>query len=66
MEVCYAARTLRKACIDASGALHHIICRETERQKIFYDDADRDNFLKYLGKYFERVFTSILLPNTDI
>jgi REP element-mobilizing transposase RayT len=36
---------LRKARIDAPGALHHIICRGIERRKIFYDDADRDNFL---------------------
>jgi len=38
----------RKARIDASGALHHIICRGIERQKIFHDDADRDNFLERL------------------
>ncbi len=35
---------LRKARIDASGAFHHIIVREIERRKIFWDDADRDSF----------------------
>jgi REP element-mobilizing transposase RayT len=39
----------RKARIDAPGALHHIIVRGIERRKIFYDDRDRDNFLKRLG-----------------
>jgi REP element-mobilizing transposase RayT len=38
----------RKARIDAPGALHHIICREIKRRKVFYDDADRDNFLERL------------------
>jgi REP element-mobilizing transposase RayT len=40
----------RKARIDAPGAFHHIICRGIERRKIFYDDADRDNFLERLGE----------------
>ena len=40
---------LRKARIDAPGALHHIIVRGIERRKIFYDDNDRDNFLDRLG-----------------
>jgi REP element-mobilizing transposase RayT len=39
----------RKARIDAPGALHHIIVRGIERRKIFYDDSDRDDFLKRLG-----------------
>jgi len=39
----------RKARIDATGALHHIICRGIERRKIFDDEADRDNFLDRLG-----------------
>ncbi|MBW2662743.1 MAG: hypothetical protein JRD93_12315 [Deltaproteobacteria bacterium] len=34
----------RKARIDAPGALHHIICRGIERRRIFYDNADRDDF----------------------
>ena len=40
----------RKSRIDAPGAFHHIICRGIERRKIFYDDADRDNFLERLGE----------------
>ena len=39
----------RKARIDAPGALHHIIVRGINRRKIFFDDADRDNFLDRLG-----------------
>ena len=39
----------RKARIDAPGALHHIIVRGIERRKIFYDDADRENFLDRLS-----------------
>jgi REP-associated tyrosine transposase len=38
----------RKARIDAAGALHHIICRGIERQRIFWTDFDRDNFLERL------------------
>jgi REP element-mobilizing transposase RayT len=37
----------RQARIDAPGALHHIIARGIERRKIFYDEKDRDDFLKY-------------------
>jgi REP element-mobilizing transposase RayT len=40
---------LRKARIDAPGALHHIICRGIERRKIFDNDVDRENFLERLG-----------------
>ncbi len=39
----------RKSRIDAPGALHHIIARGIERNKIFQDDFDRDNFLERLG-----------------
>ena len=39
----------RKARIDAPGALHHIIVRGIDRRKIFFDDADRDDFLDRLG-----------------
>jgi len=38
----------RKARIDASGALHHIIVRGIERRRIFSDDQDRDNFTERL------------------
>ncbi len=47
----------RKARIDAPGALHHIICRGIERQKILDDDADRDNFLERLGTILQETST---------
>ena len=40
----------RKARIDATGAVHHIIIRGIERKKIFRKDSDRENFI-------ERIFT---------
>jgi REP element-mobilizing transposase RayT len=48
----------RKARIDAPGALHHIIGRGIERRKIFYSDADRDDFLERL----ETILTETLTP----
>ena len=47
----------RKARIDAPGALHHIIGRGIERRKIFYNDADRDNFLKRLETVLKETST---------
>ena len=41
---------LRKARIDAAGAIHHIIIRGIERKKIFRNDANRCNFVERLGK----------------
>jgi putative transposase len=38
-----------KARIEALVALHHIIAREIERRKIFYDNNDHNNFLERLG-----------------
>ena len=35
----------RKARIDASGALHHIMARGIERCKVFRNDMDRNDFL---------------------
>ena len=35
---------LRKACLDAPDALHHIVIRAIERKAIFKGNADRDNF----------------------
>ncbi len=40
---------LQKVRIDAFGALHHIIAKGINRRKIFFDDADRDDFLDGLG-----------------
>ena len=39
----------RKSRIDAPGALHHVIARGINRQKVFADDRDRHNFLDRLG-----------------
>ena len=36
----------RRARIDAPSALHHVICRGIERRKIFWEDSERDDFLK--------------------
>ena len=40
----------RRARIDATGAIHHIIIRGIERKKIFRNDADRESFIERLGK----------------
>ena len=57
----------RKARIDAAGALHHIIVRGIERRKIFWDDADRDAFVKRLGLVLKETqtdcFAWALIPN---
>lgn len=46
----------RQARLDAPGVLHHIMIRGIDRQKIFLDDRDRDDFLERLSK---------LLPQTE-
>jgi REP element-mobilizing transposase RayT len=57
----------RRARIDAPGALHHIIVRGIERQKIFFDDGDRNNFLQRLGVVLTDTstpcFAWALIPN---
>jgi REP element-mobilizing transposase RayT len=57
----------RKARIDAEGALHHIIVRGIERRKIFWDDEDRDSFVKRLGQVLTETHTDCfawaLIPN---
>jgi REP element-mobilizing transposase RayT len=56
-----------KACIDASGALHHIIVRGIERRRIFLDGQDRDNFIERLDDIVTETktfcFAWALLPN---
>ena len=47
----------RKSRIDAPGALHHIIARGIERQKIFESKADHIDFLKRLGKIVKETHT---------
>jgi hypothetical protein len=46
---------LRKARIDAPGALHHIIIWAIERKKIFKDTADREKFLNGAVKLFPKL-----------
>ena len=57
----------RKARIDATGALQHIIVRGIERRKIFWGDADRDAFVKRLGQVLIETqtdcFAWALIPN---
>ena len=57
----------RRARIDASGALHHIICRGIERRKIFRDDMDRDEFIRRLGTVLKETrsfcYAWALIPN---
>ncbi len=57
----------RRSRIDAPGALHHIIGRGSDRQRIFTDDADRDNFLDRLGNILSETQTACfawaLIPN---
>ena len=40
----------RKARIDSTGALHHVIIRGIERRKIFRSDFDRADFLSRLSE----------------
>lgn len=57
----------RQARIDAPGALHHVIARGIERCKIFSDNADREDFLRRLGKLLHetvtRCYAWALIPN---
>lgn len=57
----------RHARLDASGALHHLICRGIERRSIFRDDIDRAAFLTRLAELLTATGTPCyawaLLPN---
>lgn len=57
----------RKTRLDAPGALHHIIARGINRKAIFFDDKDRDSFLKRFGVILEETKTTCfawaLMPN---
>jgi REP element-mobilizing transposase RayT len=57
----------RKARIDASGALQHVIVRGIERRNIFLDNTDRINFLDRLGRILKETSTPCfgwaLMPN---
>ena len=60
----------RKARIDAACALHHNIVLGIERRKIFWDDADRDSFVKRLGQVLNETHTECfawaLIPNNTL
>ena len=57
----------RQSRIDTPGALHHVICRGINRQKIFTDKDDYLLFLKRLGDLLMETGTSCfawaLIPN---
>jgi REP element-mobilizing transposase RayT len=57
----------RQSRIDAPGAVHHIICRGLERNTIFHDDTDRDNFVLRLATILKKTSTTCfawaLIPN---
>ena len=40
----------RQARLDAPGVLHHVMARGIERRRIFFDDRDRDDFLRRLSE----------------
>ncbi len=53
--------------LDAPGTLHHVMVRGLDRQIIFHDETDRDDFLKRLARLAEAghlaVYAWALLPN---
>jgi REP element-mobilizing transposase RayT len=65
--LCYEMNRPRQSRIDTSGALHHVICRGIDRQKIFTDQNDYLLFLKRLAAWLTETRTSCiawaLIPN---
>ena len=57
----------RKSRIDSPGVLHHVIGRGINRQKIFSDNTDYNNFIQRLGDLLSESKTSCyawaLIPN---
>jgi len=57
----------RRARIDATGALQHIICRGIQRCRIYRDDSDRQDFLSRLGQIIGKTratcYAWALMPN---
>jgi len=57
----------RKARIGAPGALRHILVKGIERERIFCDDSDCDNFVTQLTlilpERLEPCFAWALIPN---
>ncbi|MCG6537042.1 MAG: transposase [Syntrophales bacterium LBB04] len=57
----------RKARIDATGTVHHVIGRGIDRAVIFRNDRDRDDFLRRLSGILHETYTCcyawVLMPN---
>lgn len=58
----------RQARLDAPGTLHHVMIRGTERQRIFREDKDRQNFLSRIARISEEQpatpsFNPLFAPN---
>ena len=57
----------RQARLDAPGVLHHVMARGIERRRIFFDDRDRDDFLRRLSELATStalvVYAWSLMPN---
>jgi len=57
----------RLARLDAPGVLHHVMGRGIEKQKIFLNDEDREDFVSRLadlaGKQGMKIYAWALLPN---
>ena len=43
---------IRRACIDAPGALHRIDIRRVEHKAIFIDDTELEDFIERLSMGF--------------
>ena len=41
-------RVSRQARLDAPGVLHHVMGRGIERSRIFWDDCDKEDFIRRL------------------
>ena len=57
----------RRPRVEFPGALYHVITRGNQRQKIFYDDQDRNKYLSLLQDFKEaysfRVYAYVLMRN---
>jgi len=57
----------RQARLDAPGVLHHVMARGPDRQRIFRDDPDREDFLRRVGALADseawEVSAWALIPN---
>ena len=57
----------RQARLDAPGVLHHVMGRGIERSRIFWDDWDKEDFIRRLAELASRkawwVYAWALMPN---